>query len=408
MNSKPILLQSLTDEGKPLNRIEIKTHDTQDEAWLQDLINKHPEILPVEEFDESFGPAISLGREISTDAGSIDNLYISPIGSITIVETKLWKNPEKHRTVVAQIIDYAKELSQWNYDQLDAAVLKAARETNYLEKKSLAQIVKPYLPDQGMSVIDFQERVISTLENGEFLLLIIGDKISPNLAMLSESISGTPGLDFRLGLVEMQLYPLEEAGWPLLVVPDIVGRTVERTRGVIKVQYVQEKPNLEIEVEEGEKAGSAKGKTTQEVFLKNAPDDLAPCYEQWLSLWQKMDLIIYWGVKGFSLRVAISGKLKSVIEAYPDWAISLIRQHDADKVKASSELYKTYLDRISSVPGAAGLLSAGKMYIKHDDLTSEGLMTILEATTEFIKPILDREKKENSEVDATGLSEDTE
>ena len=71
---------------------------------------------------------------------------------------------------MAQIIDYAKELSQWDYDQLDAAVLKAARETDYIEKKALAQIVKPYLQDQGMSVIDFQERVISTLENGEFLL----------------------------------------------------------------------------------------------------------------------------------------------------------------------------------------------------------------------------------------------
>ena len=29
-----------------------------------------------------------------------------------------------------------------------------------------------------------------------------------------------------------------------LVVPDIVGRTVEKTRGVIKVQYVQERPKV--------------------------------------------------------------------------------------------------------------------------------------------------------------------
>ena len=221
--------------------------------------------------------------------------------------------------------------------------------------------------------------------------------------MLSESISGTPGLDFRLGLVEMQLYPLEEAGWPLLVVPDIVGRTVERTRGVIKVQYVQEKPNLEIKVE-----GDDKNKITQEVFLKQAPDDLASCYEYWFSIWQQMDLVLSFGVKGIGLRIRVSGKLKTVMIAYPDWALSLIRQRDADKVNASSELYGIYLDKIRSVPGAAGLLSGGHRYIKHDGLTYESLMIILEAATEFIKSILDREKKENLEVDQTGLSEDTE
>ena len=395
MNCTPILLDSPTDDGKPLNRIEIKAHDALDESWLQNLINKHPEILPVEKFDESFGPAVPLGREISTNAGSIDNLYISPLGSITIVETKLWKNPEKHRTVMAQIIDYAKEISQWDYDQLDEAVLKAARETEDIAKKSLAQVVEPYLQDSGMTTIDFQERVISTLEHGEFLLLIVGDRISPNLAMLGESIAGAPGLDFRLGLIELQLHPLREGNeWPLLVVPDIVGRTVEKTRGVIKVQYLQEKPVVNIEIEEEDKPGDM-DRITREEFLKKTPDDLAPGYEYWFSIWQQMDMVFSLGVKGIGLRIRVSGNLRTVIIAYPDWALSLIRQRDADKVGASSELYGVYLDKIRNVPGAAGLLSGGHRYIKHDGLTYENLMIILEATTEFIQSILKREKQLN-------------
>ncbi len=88
----------------------------------------HPELLPVSEFDDDYFPAIPLGREVATGCGPIDNLYISPTGGLTLVETRLWKNPDKHRTVVAQILDYANEVATWDYDRLAEAVLAAARQ----------------------------------------------------------------------------------------------------------------------------------------------------------------------------------------------------------------------------------------------------------------------------------------
>ena len=78
---------------------------------MQEILFRYPLLLPIKEVDESFCPLISLGREIA----GIDNLYISPTGLLTIVETKLWRNPEAHRTVVAQILDYAKKLNLWDY-----------------------------------------------------------------------------------------------------------------------------------------------------------------------------------------------------------------------------------------------------------------------------------------------------
>ena len=53
-------------------------------------------------------------------------------GYLTLVETKLWRNPEARRTVVAQIIDYASHLSTWTYDDLRQAVFWNARD---LERK---------------------------------------------------------------------------------------------------------------------------------------------------------------------------------------------------------------------------------------------------------------------------------
>ncbi|GAI03577.1 unnamed protein product [marine sediment metagenome] len=272
MKCTPVLLEGLKGHIEFLERLESKPYDEKNEDWLQGLIFENPKILPVQEFDESFIPLIPIGREVGTPIGSIDILYISPVGKLTIVETKLWKSPEKHRTVVAQIIDYAKEISNWSYEELNNAVLKASREKDTSGKKSLDQIIQKYLEVAGLTLIDFQDRVISNLKNGEFLLLIVGDRISPNVALLSEAIHGAPGLNFTIGLIELQLHQIYKGkDYPLLVLPDIVGRTVEKTRGVIIIQYEKEKPKVEVKVSVEE----SKGKITQEVFLQKAPIDFA-------------------------------------------------------------------------------------------------------------------------------------
>ena len=59
------------------------------EDFLQSSLHQTPAILPIEEIDPSFGPVVSLGREIT----AIDNLFISPAGKLTLVENKLWRNP---------------------------------------------------------------------------------------------------------------------------------------------------------------------------------------------------------------------------------------------------------------------------------------------------------------------------
>jgi len=51
-----------------------------DEAWLQELLRQHPDILPTAEIEPVFFPLASIGREVATASGAIDNLFISPQG----------------------------------------------------------------------------------------------------------------------------------------------------------------------------------------------------------------------------------------------------------------------------------------------------------------------------------------
>ena len=389
MKTDPILLQSPKDHGSVLTRIEARPKNDLDESWLQRLIFDHPEVLPIYEFDNATQDIISVARELHTAAGRIDDIFIAPNGTIVIVETKLWKNPDKHRTVVAQIIDYAKELSKWTYNELDDAVKRAPIKGNAIDENAgLEDILRQYVEDSGIGFDEFQERVQQKLLRGEFILLIIGDRISPNVALLTDWIASAPGLNFRLGLVEMQFYPLEAGSeWPLLVVPDIIGRTVEKTRGVVKIQYEKEKPRAKVEYAEIDDPVVSRGKTTQDEFLSKLPEDLSPVYERWFERWLSKGFVVYWGVSGFSLRVLQGTKLQTVLDGYPDWAAAVIRQVDADKMGISKELYQEYLEAARTVPGASAVLASGKRYIRPQAITPEGLDMLLTETTKLAEKL---------------------
>jgi hypothetical protein len=85
------------DDGySALTRLLLTANDFK-EGWLQKIILENPAILPINEIEPVFFPAIPIGRETHLTSGFIDGLFISKRGFITIVEAKLWRNPESNR-----------------------------------------------------------------------------------------------------------------------------------------------------------------------------------------------------------------------------------------------------------------------------------------------------------------------
>ncbi len=200
------------------------------EDWLQNLIFKNPQILPIDNLEIGFTPLIPLGREIPTSVGYIDNLFISSDGYITIVETKLWRNPEAKREVVGQIIDYAKDLTNWTFNKLNSAI-----KLNNVENKGIIEAIKDLeeLEEEYESkLIDNIER---NLKRGRFLLLIVGDGIRESVEDMVDYLSNSAQMLFTLGLVELQVYKALN-NKDLIVVPNLITRTKEITRAVIKIE----------------------------------------------------------------------------------------------------------------------------------------------------------------------------
>jgi hypothetical protein len=233
--SAPLIVRS-DSTSERLVRVPLSgaaSTDAYSEAWLQDLLYRHSDALPISEIDDSFSGMIPVCREMDTTAGPLDVLYVTPGGRLVIVEAKLWRNPEARRKVIGQILDYAKELSRWNYETLDAAVRRARRAEDGGESKGLAQVMgfTPNSPEESR----FFDAVTQSLRRGDFLLLIVGDGIREGVGAITDFLDGHASLHFTFGLVEMAIFRMPDGSQ--LVQPRILAQSTILKRLVIELRH---------------------------------------------------------------------------------------------------------------------------------------------------------------------------
>jgi hypothetical protein len=256
------------DDGnvRALKRLQLSDRHVHEE-YLQKLIHSSPSLLPVEELDSSFAPLISLGTEVPTEAGFIDNLLISPTGRLTLVETKLWRNPQATREVVAQVIDYAKALRYWSYDDLEKAVSRAHNEP----LSSVGSLYSLMAERVEVSEQEFVDEVQRTLASGRFLLLVVGDGIRENIERMVNVLHTAPDLLFTFGLIELQLFEAENPA-SRIVLPNVVAHTIEIVRAVVRLEEgVAGK--VSITIEEGPGPRGPRRRLTEEEFFASLKVD---------------------------------------------------------------------------------------------------------------------------------------
>lgn len=182
-------------------RVYIDGAKGKNEAWLRDMMFNHPDLLPVEDIDQAFGPLIPLCTEFQIDTGRVDALFINESGRLTILECKLWKNPEARREVVAQAIDYVKELSRWSYSDLQRQVSKALHKAGNVPFDVVRRAAGSRLREP-----EFVDAVSRSLREGRFLVLVIGDGIREGIQSLTEFVSAPSSKAFQFGIVEAAVY----------------------------------------------------------------------------------------------------------------------------------------------------------------------------------------------------------
>ena len=197
-----------------------------DESTLQDLLFRFPETLPISAIDSAYAGAAPICKELSLPAGFADALYVNHLGRITLVEFKLWRNPQARREVIGQILDYAKDLASWGYEDLQRQVSLALGKSG----NTLYDLVRQHYPD--LSEAEFVDSVARHLRRGEFLLLIVGDGIHEGAANIVDFVQRHSGLHFNLAMVEAALY--RDVDNSLIVQPRVLARTEIVQRFVVE------------------------------------------------------------------------------------------------------------------------------------------------------------------------------
>jgi hypothetical protein len=208
----------ISKNGANARRVEMTPFSK--EGYLQEYIHDNPESIPIYDIEEDKRLFV-FAREHSTESGPIDALAIDKDGDIYIVETKLYKNPDK-RYVVAQALDYGASLWKHSNDfsefinQVDQEV-KNKFNIGFKEKTKAFF----YLEDEQVELlINSMKR---NLFDGNLKFVILMDSMDERLKDLIIYINQNS--QFDIYAVELEYYKYEEYE---IMIPKIFGVEVKK------------------------------------------------------------------------------------------------------------------------------------------------------------------------------------
>jgi hypothetical protein len=190
------------------------------EDYLQKYIQDNPETIPIYEIDED-KRLLVVSREFPTNSGPLDALAIDQSGDIYIVETKLYRNPDK-RKVVAQVIDYGASLwkQSINFDDFKETI-----EEEIKKKFSLTfeEKVKEYYALEDEDATTLFDNLAENLEEGRFKFVILMDHMEDRLKDLVQYVNENSKFDIYP--VELEFYKYDEYE---IMIPKLFGTEVKK------------------------------------------------------------------------------------------------------------------------------------------------------------------------------------
>ncbi len=356
--------------------LQLTHYDFKNEEELQRILFSHPEIITnISELGIGSVEIAYKFREYPTSRGPVDVLYISSNADIILIETKLIRNPESIRTVIAQVIDYIKAISQNGLDNITSQKVRSYTD---------------FVPNDR-----FWGLLSRNIQTGNINAVIIGDDIHPNLLGLVESIQSAAHLAFHINLIKVEAYELQDN---LVINAFNVENTREVERSVIRISFGNNdiKPIIESETPSIDGQGS-RPILSWDQYLSNVDSKYQSTVNEFRQEWLKNfgnRNSINMGTAGFSCGLLIGSK-RQVITFVLNWYIDLITENSRDQKGFPDLIYEKYKTELKKTPEIFdGYLMSGKTHIPFNQVSIESLKNVFNATLLFARDLKNQYEEE--------------
>jgi hypothetical protein len=235
----------ISSNGDKAVKVEKSSIDKED--YLQKYIYENPESIPLYDIKEDIRLLI-LAREFPTNSGPIDAIGIDQEGTIYIIETKLFKNPDK-RTVVAQALDYGAALWKHSNDFNEfVSILNNHTQKNF--KLNVNDKLKEFFEMSDEELESLLDKVKNNLSDGILKFVVLMDSLDDRLKDLILYVNQNS--QFDIYAVELEYYKHDTYE---IIIPKLYGAEVKKDIGV--------------------SSSSSRRKWTEESLLKEAKDKLS-------------------------------------------------------------------------------------------------------------------------------------
>lgn len=207
----------ISENGANAKKVEESNFELENN--LQEYIYANPDVIPLYDIDEDIRLFIA-AREFPTKSGPIDALGFDSSGNIYVVETKLFKNPDK-RTVVAQALDYGASLwrHSTNFDDFIEQLDKSCQTTF---NESFNEAFERFFGLETAN--DALSNIKNNLSEGKIKFVVLMDKLHEALKDLVVYVNQNSKFD--LYAVELEYY---KHGSFEVIIPKIYGSEVKKT-----------------------------------------------------------------------------------------------------------------------------------------------------------------------------------
>ncbi|HMS23656.1 MAG TPA: hypothetical protein PKB09_02515 [Candidatus Saccharibacteria bacterium] len=208
----------ISENGKNAKKLESAGFGPEDN--LQKFITDNPETVPVYDIREDIRLLI-LAREFPTNSGPIDALGVDQDGTIYIIETKLYKNPDK-RLVIAQALDYG--ASMWRHvTDFDDFTHRLEGKVQQQFNMSLRDKLEDFFGIDDEAVSTLLQNVQDNLSAGKFKFVVLMDQLHDRLKDLIVFINQNS--QFDVFAVELKYYKHEKYE---ITIPKLFGAEVKK------------------------------------------------------------------------------------------------------------------------------------------------------------------------------------